>query len=80
MYINRDKFVNFRLSHEEKQSLKIMAGLEHRSQSEMMRALIREGLKIRGIDIVDRRAILEASKNFTNQESQGDHSIVMEGA
>jgi hypothetical protein len=48
----RTKFLHFRVSPFEKQSLEILADIEQRSASEMMRELIREGLLIRGLDLV----------------------------
>ena len=62
MYQIREKYVNCRLSDDEKQGLIIMANIESRTQSEMLRELIREGLSRRGIDIVDRWAVLKASQ------------------
>jgi len=42
--------------------MKILAAIENRTISEMMRELIREGMKNRGIDLVDRQAVLKSSR------------------
>ncbi len=66
----REKFVSFRVSSNEKQGLEIMAAIENRSQSEMLRELIREGLKARGIDLVAREAVLKVSWFTMNRKNR----------
>jgi len=62
MYPIREKFVNCRVSDNEKQGLEILAAIENRSISEMLRELIREGMKSRGVEMIDRQALLKASQ------------------
>lgn len=68
MYPNREKFVKARVSSNEKQGLEILAAVENRSQSEMIRELIREGMKNRGIEMIDRQSVLKASQLAAMQE------------
>jgi hypothetical protein len=49
--IKRENFISCRTTKTEKEALLKMASLENRKPSEMMRELIREGLKNRGLDM-----------------------------
>ena len=62
MNIYRNHYINCRVSPREKEKMKILAAIENRTISEMMRELIREGMKNRGIDLVDRQAVLKSSR------------------
>ena len=53
MIQKRDKYLHVRVSYAEKQALKILASMEYRKPSEMVRELIREALKDRKIDILN---------------------------
>lgn len=61
MYPTREEFVSFRLSDGEKKNLEILAAIENRSISEAIRESIREALRNRGIEFVDRQAVLTAA-------------------
>jgi hypothetical protein len=51
MNSNKAELINFRATRDEKEALHILSSLERRTKSEMMRELIREGLRNRGLDI-----------------------------
>ena len=48
----RCEYINFRVSPEEKRALDNLVINEGRTQSEMMRELLREGLKRRGLQAI----------------------------
>jgi hypothetical protein len=59
----------FRLSLKEKEALKVMAVLEGRSLSEMLRECIREAAKNRGLDALGLVSLVGASMP---QKKEGD--------
>jgi hypothetical protein len=50
--IRRDESIHIKVNHVEKQALHVLASLEKRNPSEMLRELLREGLKNRDLDLV----------------------------
>jgi len=51
MDTTRTEVINFRAAKAEKEALEIMSTYERINQSEMIRGLIREGMRIRGLHI-----------------------------
>ena len=56
---NKTDFIHFRVTPTEKEALSILALLENRKPSEMMRELIREGVRNRDIDFFNLEDVFE---------------------
>ena len=53
MTTKRDLFIHFRVNRIEKEALKVLASLENRKPSELLRELIRDGLQEHNINLGD---------------------------
>jgi hypothetical protein len=70
MESKRNEFIHFRVTETERRALDLLSISECRNPSEMMRELLREGLKKRGFDPLGGFAWMPESKEVGQQDEQ----------